>query len=191
MSNMDQIKTCVDDEKHSVFIVGNNIKLDDKSYGLLNESNEELFIKSDGSIDNMHHLSSKLVDNIDAQLRQIEVTIYSSYYATTESHKGNYLCINFLLFDGSKRKTGSVGNGSLIMTKKAIVNGWYSLNNQTIHSTDYVDKNGTINHVHSTQLIESITNEIPLIFDDIFIGFSSKNGWHFKRSRLYYKCSKD
>lgn len=176
MSNMDQIKTCVDDEKHSVFIVGNNIKLDDKSYGLLNESNEELFIKSDGSIDNMHHLSSKLVDNIDAQLRQIEVTIYSSYYATTESHKGNYLCINFLLFDGSKRKTGSVGNGSLIMTKKAIVNGWYSLNNQTIHSTDYVDKNGTINHVHSTQLIESITNEIPLIFDDIFIGFSSKNG---------------
>ena len=180
MSNMDQIKTCVADEKHPVFVVGNNVKLDDKNYALLNESNDELFIKSDGSIDdqtidNMHHLASKLVDNIDAQLRQIEVTIYSSYYATTKSHKGNYLCINFLLFDGSKRKTGSVGSGSLIVTKKAIVNGWYSLNNQTIHSTDYVDKNGTINHVHSTQVIESITNEIPLIFDDIFIGFSSKN----------------
>lgn len=122
MSNINQIKTCVTDEKHPVFVVGNNVKLDDKSYGLLNESNEELFIKS----------------------------------------------------DGSKKKTGSVGSGSLIMTKKAIVNGWYSLNNQTIHSTDYVDKNGTINHVHSTQVIESITNEIPLIFDDIFIGFSSK-----------------
>lgn len=179
MSNYNQIKTCVDDEKHSVFIVGNNVKLNDKSYGLLNESNEELFIKSDGSIDDktrdiMHHLANKLVDNINAQLRQINVTIYSSYYATSKSHKGDYLCINFLLFDGSKKKTGSVGSGSLIMTKKAIVNGWYSLNNQTIHSTDYVDKKGTINHVHSTQVIESITNEIPLIFDDIFIGFSSK-----------------
>lgn len=180
MSNMDQIKTCVADENHPVFVVGNNVKLDNKSYGLLNESNEELFIKSDWSIDdqtidNMHHLSSKLVDDINAQLRQIEVTIYSSYYATTHSHKVNYLCINFLLFDGSKRKTGSVGSGSLIVTKKSIVNGWYSLNNQVIHSTDYVDEHGTINHVHSTQLIESITNEIPLIFDDIFIGFSSKN----------------
>lgn len=179
MSNYNQIKTCVDDEKHSVFIVGNNVKLNDKSYGLLNESNEELFINSDGSIDDktrdiMHHLASKLVDNINVQLRQINVMIYSSYYATTKSRRGNYLCINFLLFDGSKRKTGSVGSGSLIMTKKTIVNGWYSLNNQTIHSTDYVDKNGTINHVHSTQVIESITNEIPLIFDDIFIGFSSK-----------------
>lgn len=176
MSNNNQIKTCVDDEKHPVFIVGNNVKLDDKSYGLLNESNEELFIKSDGSIDektrdNLHHIAY----NINAQLRQINVTICSSYYVTTESHKGDYLCINFLLFDGSKKKTGSVGSGSLIMTKKSIVNGWYSLNNQAIHSTDYVDKNGTINHVHSTQLIESITNEIPLIFDDIFIGFSSKN----------------
>lgn len=175
MSNMDQIKTCVDDEKHPVFVVGNNVKLDDKSYGLLNESNEELFIKSDGSIDektrdNLH----RIADNINAQLRQINVMIYSSYYAATKSHKGNYLCINFLLFDGSKKKTGSVGSGSLIMTKKVIVNGWYSLNNQTINSTDYVDKNGTINHVHSTQVIESITNEIPLIFDDIFIGFSSK-----------------
>lgn len=175
MSNMDQIKTCVDDEKHPVFVVGNNVKLDDKSYGLLNESNEELFIKSDGSIDektrdNLHCIA----DNINTQLRQINVMIYSSYYATTKSHKGNYLCINFLLFDGSKKKTGSIGSGSLIMTKKTIVNGWYSLNNQTIHSTDYVDKTGTINHVHSTQVIESITNEIPLIFDDIFIGFSSK-----------------
>lgn len=175
MSNINQIKTCVDDEKHQVFIVGNNIKLDDKSYGLLNESNEELFIKSDGSIDektrdNLHHIT----DHINVQLRQINVTIYSSYYVTTKSHKGDYLCVNFLLFDGSKKKTGSVGSGSLIMTEKAIVNGWYSLNNQTIHSTDYVDKNGTINHVHSTQVIESITNEIPLIFDDIFIGFSSK-----------------
>ena len=173
MSNYNQIKTCVDDEKHSVFIVGNNVKLNDKSYGLLNESNEELFIKSDGSIDDKTR--DNLVDNINAQLRQINVMIYSSYYATAKSHKGNYLCINFLLFDGSKRKTGSVGSGSLIMTKKAIVNGWYSLNNQTIHSTDYVDKNGTINHVHSTQVIESITNEIPLIFDDIFIEFYSKN----------------
>lgn len=179
MLNNNQIKTCVDDEKHPVFVVGNNVKLDDKSYGLLNESNEELLIKSDGSIDekirdNLHHITDKIVDNINAQLRQINVTICSSYYATTESHKGDYLCINFLLFDGSKKKTGSVGSGSLIMTKKSIVNGWYSLNNQTIHSTDYVDKNGTINHVHSTQVIESITNEIPLIFDDIFIGFSSK-----------------
>lgn len=180
VSNINQIKTCVDDEKHSVFIVGNNVELNDKSYGLLNESNEELFIKSDGSIDEktrngLLHLADKLVDNINAQLRQINVMLYSSYYATTKSHKGDYLCINFLLFDGPKKKTGSVGSGSLIMTKKAIVNGWYSLNNQTIHSTDYVDKNGTINHVHSTQVIESITNEIPLIFDDIFIGFSSKN----------------
>lgn len=179
MLNTNQIKTCVDNEKHPLFIVGNNIKLDDKSYGLLNESNEELFIKSDGSIDdktrdNLHRIADKLVDNINTQLRQINVMIYSSYYATTKSHKGNYLCINFSLFDSSKRKTGSVGSGSLIMTKKAIVNGWYSLNNQTIHSTDYVDKNGTINRVHSTQVIESITNEIPLIFDDIFIGFSSK-----------------
>lgn len=179
MLNTNQIKTCVDNEKHPLFIVGNNIKLDDKSYGLLNESNEELFIKSDGSIDdktrdNLHRIADKLVDNINTQLRQINVMIYSSYYATTKSHKGNYLCINFSLFDSSKRKTGSIGSGSLIMTKKAIVNGWYSLNNQTIHSTDYVDKNGTINHVHSTQVIESITNEIPLIFDDIFIGFSSK-----------------
>lgn len=175
MSNMDQIKTCVADEKHPVFVVGNNVKLDDKSYGLLNESNEELFIKSDGSIDdktrdNLH----RIADNINTQLRQINVMIYSSYYATTKSHKGNYLCINFLLFDGSKKKTGSVGSGSLIVTKKAIVNGWYSLNNQTIHSTDCVDEHGTINHVHSTQVIESITNEIPLIFDDIFIEFSSK-----------------
>lgn len=180
MLNNNQIKTCVADEKHPVFVVGNNVKLDDKSYGLLNESNEELFIKSDGSIDektrdNLHHVADKLVDNIDAQLRQIEVTIYSSYYATTKSHDDKYLCINFLLFDGSNKKTGSVGSGSLIVTKKAIVNGWYSLNNQAIHSTDYVDKNGTINHVHSTQVIESITNEIPLIFDDICIGFSSKN----------------
>ena len=179
MLNNNQIKTCVADEKHPVFVVGNNVKLDDKSYGLLNESNEELFIKSDGSIDektrdNLHRITDKLVDNINAQLRQIIVTIYSSYYVTSKSHKGNYLCINFLLFDGSKKKTGSVGSGSLIMTKKSIVNGWYSLNNQTIHSTDYVDEHGTINHVHSTQLIESITNEIPLIFDDIFIGFSSK-----------------
>lgn len=179
MLNNNQIKTCVVDEKHPVFVVGNNVKLDDKSYGLLNESNEELFIKSDGSIDektrdNLHHVADKLVDNIDAQLRQIEVTIYSSYYATTKSHDDKYLCINFLLFDGSNKKTGSVGSGSLIVTKKAIVNGWYSLNNQVIHSTDYVDKNGTINHVHSTQVIESITNEIPLIFDDIFIGFSPK-----------------
>lgn len=175
MSNINQIKTCVDDEKHPVFVVGNNVKLDDKSYGLLNESNEELFIKSDGAIDektrdNLHHIA----DNINVQLRQINVTIYSSYYVKTKSHRGDYLCINFFLFDGSNKKTGSVGNGSLIMTKKAIVNGWYSLNNQTIHSTDYVNKNGTINHVHSTQVIESITNEIPLIFDDIFIGFSSK-----------------
>ena len=179
MSNYNQIKTCVDDEKHSVFIVGNNVKLNNKSYGLLNESNEELFIKSDGSIDdkttdNLHRIADKLVEKINGQLRQINVTIYSSYYATTKSHKGDYLCINFLLFDGPKKKTGSVGSGSLIMTKKAIVNGWYSLNNQVIHSTDYVDEHGTINHVHSTQLIESITNEIPLIFDDIFIGFSSK-----------------
>ena len=124
MSNINQIKTCVDDEKHSVFIVGNNVKLDDKSYGLLNESNEELFNKSDGSIDDktrdgLLHLTGKLVDNINVQLRQINVTIYSSYYVTTESHKGDYLCINFLLFDGSKKKkTGSVGSGSLIMTKK-------------------------------------------------------------------------
>lgn len=179
MSNNNQIKTCVDDEKHPVFIVGNNVKLDDKSYGLLNESNEELFIKSNGSTgdktrDNLHRIADKLVEKINTQLRQINVMIYNSYYVTTKSHKGNYLCINFLLFDSSKKKTGSVGNGSLIMTKKAIVNGWYSLNNQVIHSTDYVDKNGTINHVHSTQVIESITNEIPLIFDDIFIGFSSK-----------------
>lgn len=179
MSNTNQIKTCVDDEKHSVFIVGNNVKLNDKSYGLLNESNEELFIKSDGSIDektrdNLHRIADKLADNINGPLRQINVMIYSSYYATTKSHKGDYLCINFVLFDGSNKKTGSVGSGSLIMTKKAIVNGWYSLNNQVIHSTDYVDEHGTINHVHSTQVIESITNEIPLIFDDIFIGFSSK-----------------
>lgn len=179
MSNINQIKTCVDDEKHPVFIVGNNVKLDDKSYGLLNESNEELFIKSDGSIDdktsdNTHRVADKLVEKINAQLRQINVMIYSINYATTKSHNGDYLCINFLLFDSSKKKTGSVGSGSLIMTKKAIVNGWYSLNNQVIHSTDYVDEHGTINHVHSTQLIESITNEIPLIFDDIFIGFSSK-----------------
>ena len=185
MSNYNQIKTCVDDEKHPVFIVGNNVKLNDKSYGLLNESNEELFIKSDGSIDektrdNLH----RIVDNINGQLRQINVTIYSSYYATSKSHKGEYLCINFLLFDGSKKNTGSVGSGSVIMTKKAIVNGWYSLDNQVIHSTDYVDKNGTINHVHSTQVIESITNEIPLIFDDIFIEFSSKNGWQCECSRL-------
>lgn len=175
MSNINQIKTCVDDEKHPVFVVGNNVKLDDKSYGLLNESNEELFIKSDGSIDektrdNLHHIA----DNINGQLRQIEVTIYSSYYATTKSPKGDYLCINFFLFDGSNKKTGSVGSGSLIMTQKAIVNGWYSLNNQTIHSTDYVDEHGTINRVHSTQLIESIVNEIPLIFDDIFMEVSSK-----------------
>lgn len=179
MSNYNQIKTCVDDEKHPVFIVGNNVKLDDKSYGLLNESNEELFIKSDGSTDdktreNLHRIADELVEKINAQLRQIGVTICSSYYVTTKSHKGKYLCINFLLFDSSKKKTGSVGSGSLIMTKKTIVNGWYSLNNQTIHSTDYVDKNGTINHVHSTQVIESITNEIPLIFDDIFVEFSSK-----------------
>ena len=179
MSNTNQIKTCVDDEKHPVFIVGNNVKLNDKSYGLLNESNEELFIKSDGPIDektrdNLHHIVDKLVDNTNAQLRQINVTIYSSYYATTKSHTGNYLCINFLLFDGSKKKTGSVGSGSLIMTKKTIVNGWYSLNNQVIHSTDYVDEHGTINHVHSTQVIESITNEIPLIFDDIFMEVSSR-----------------
>ena len=179
MSNTNQIKTCVDDEKHSVFIVGNNVKLNDKSYGLLNESNEELFIKSDGSIDektrdNLHRIADKLADNINGPLRQINVMIYSSYYATTKSHKGDYLCINFVLFDGSNKKTGSVGSGSLIMHKKAIVNGWYSLNNQVIHSTDYVDEHGTINHVHSTQVIESITNEIPLIFDDIFIGFSSK-----------------
>ena len=179
MSNISQIKTCVDDEKHPVFIVGNNVKLDNKSYGLLNESNEELFIKSNGSTDdktkeNLHHIADELVEKINTQLRQIDVTICSSYYATTKSHKGNYLCINFLLFDGSKKTARTVGNGSLIVTKKAIVNGWYSLNNQVIHSTDYVDKNGTINHVHSTQVIESITNEIPLIFDDIFIGFSSK-----------------
>lgn len=179
MSNNNQIKTCVDDEKHPVFIVGNNVKLDDNSYGLLNESNEELFIKPDGSIDdktrdNLHHIADKLVNNINAQLRQINVMIHSGYYVTTKSHKGDYLCINFLLFNGSKMKNGPVGSGSLIMNKKAIVNGWYSLNNQTIHSTDYVDKNGTINRVHSTQVIESITNEIPLIFDDIFIGFSSK-----------------
>lgn len=179
MSNINQIKTGVDDEKHPVFIVGNNVKLDDKSYGLLNESNDELFIKSDGSIndktrDNLHHIADKLVEKINGQLRQINVTICNSIYATTKSHKGKYLCINFLLFDSSKKKTGSVGSGSLIMTKKTIVNGWYSLNNQTIHSTDYVDKNGTINRVHSTQVIESITNEIPLIFDDIFVEFSSK-----------------
>lgn len=179
MSNINQIKTCVDDEKHPVFIVGNNVKLDDKSYGLLNESNEELFIKSDGSIDektieNLHRIAGNLVDNINTQLRQINVMIYSTYYATTKPHKGDYLCINFLLFNGSKMKSGSVGSGSLIVTKKAIVNGWYSLNNQVIHSTDYVDEHGTINHVHSTQVIESITNEIPLIFDDIFIEFSSK-----------------
>ena len=179
MSNINQIKTCVDDEKHPVFVVGNNVKLDDKSYALLNESNDELFIKTDGPIDdktreNLHRIEDKLVDNINAQLRQINVMIRSGYYATTKSHKGNYLCINFLLFDGSKRKTGSVGNGSLIMTKKSIVNGWYALNNQVIHSTDYVDEHGTINRVHSTQLIESIVNEIPLIFDDIFIWFSSK-----------------
>ena len=181
MSNYNQIKTCVDDEKHSVFIVGNNVKLNDKSCGLLNESNEELFIKSDGPIDgktrdNLHHIADKLIDNINAQSRQINVMIRSGYYATTKSHKGDYLCINFLLFDGSKMKNGPVGSGSLIVTKKAIVNGWYSLNNQVIHSTDYVDEHGTINHVHSTQVIESITNEIPLIFDDIFIEFSSKNG---------------
>lgn len=179
MSNNNQIKTCVDDEKHPVFIVGNNVKLDDNSYGLLNESNEELFIESDGSIDdktrdNLHHIADKLVNNINAQLRQINVLICSSIYATTKPHKGDYLCINFLLFDGSKKTTRTVGSGSLIMNKKTIVNGWYSLNNQIIHSTDYVDKNGTINHVHSTQVIESITNEIPLIFDDIFIEFSSK-----------------
>lgn len=179
MSNINQIKTCVDDEKHPVFIVGNNVKLNDKSYGLLNESNDELFIKTDGSIDdktreNLHRIEDKLVDNINGQLRQINVLICNSIYATTKSHKGNYLCINFLLFDSSKKKTGSVGSGSLIMTKKSIVNGWYSLNNQVIHSTDYVDEHGTINHVHSTQVIESITNEIPLIFDDIFIEFSSK-----------------
>lgn len=179
MSNNNQIKTCVDDEKHPVFIVGNNVKLDDKSYGLLNESNDELFIKTDGPIDdktsdNIHHVADKLVEKINAQLRQINVMIRSGYYATTKSHKGNYLCINFLLFDGSKMKSGPVGSGSLIVTKKAIVNGWYSLNNQVIHSTDYVDEHGTINHVHSTQLIESITNEIPLIFDDIFVEFSSK-----------------
>lgn len=112
MSNINQIKTCVADEKHPVFVVGNNVKLDDKSYGLLNESNEELFIKSDGPIDD------QTIDDINVQLRQINVTIYSSYYVTTKSHKGNYLCINFLLFDGSKKKTGSVGSGSLIMTKK-------------------------------------------------------------------------
>lgn len=179
MSNYNQIKTCVDDEKHSVFIVGNNVKLNDKSYGLLNEFNEELFIKLDGLIDDktrdvLHQIGDKLVDNINGQLRQIDVMIYSSYYATTKSHKGDYLCISFLLFDGSKKKTRSVGNGSLIVTKKSIVNGWYSLNNQVIHSTDYVDEHGTINHVYSTQVIEAITNEIPLIFDDIFIGFSSK-----------------
>lgn len=179
MSNYNQIKTCVDDEKHSVFIVGNNVKLDDKSYGLLNESNEELFIKSDGSIDDktrdsLRHLADKLVDNINDQLRQINVMIYSSYYATSKSHDGKYLCINFVLFDGSNKKAGSVGSGSLIMTKKAIINGWYSLNNQTIHSTDYVDKNGTINHVYSTQVIESITNEIPLIFEEIFNEVSSQ-----------------
>ena len=181
MLNTNQIKTCVDDEKHPVFIVGNNVKLDDKSYGLLNESNEELFIKSDGPIDdktrdNLHRITDKLIDNINAQLRQINVMVRSGYYATTKSYNGDYLCINFLLFDGSKMKNGPVGSGSLIMNKKEIINGWYSLNNQVIHSTDYVDKNGTINHVHSTQVIESITNEIPLIFDDIFIGFSSKNG---------------
>lgn len=180
MLNNNQIKTCVDDEKHPVFIVGNNVKLNDKSYGLLNESNEELFIKTDGSIDDktreiLHHIEDKLVEKINAQLRQINVMIRSGYYATAKSHKGNYLCINFLLFDGSKMKNGPVGRGSLIVTKKTIVNGWYSLNNQVIHSTDYVDEHGTINHVHSTQLIESITNEIPLIFDDIFIEFSSKN----------------
>ena len=179
MLNNNQIKTCADDEKHPVFVVGNNVKLDDKSYGLLNESNDELFIKTDGSIDDktidvLHRIATKLVDNINVQLRQINVMIRSGYYATTKSHKGDYLCINFLLIDGSKKTIRTVGSGSLIMTKKAIVNGWYSLNNQTIHSTDYVDKNGTINHVHSTQLIESITNEIPLIFDDIFIEFSSK-----------------
>ena len=66
MSNINQIKTCVVDEKHPVFIVGNNVKLDDKSYGLLNESNEELFIKSDGSIDdktkeNLHHIADNLL----------------------------------------------------------------------------------------------------------------------------------
>ena len=177
MSNYNQIKTCVDDEKHPVFIVGNNVKLDDKSYGLLNESNDELFIKTDGSIDDKTRDGLlHLADNINAQLRQINVMIRSGYYVTTKSHKGNYLCVNFLLFDGSKMKNGPVGSGSLIMNKKTIVNGWYSLNNQTIHSTDYVDEHGTINHVHSTQLIESITNEIPLIFDDIFIEFSSKNG---------------
>ena len=76
MLNTNQIKTCVDDEKHPVFIVGNNVKLDDKSYGLLNESNEELFIKSDGPIDdktrdNLHHVADKLVEKINAQLRQI------------------------------------------------------------------------------------------------------------------------
>lgn len=179
MSNVNQIKTCVDDEKHPVFIVGNNVKLDDKSYGLLNGSNEELFIKLDGSIDDktrdgLLHLADKLVDNINTKLRQIDVMIYSSYYATSKSHDGKYLCINFVLFDGSNKKTGSVGSGSLIVTKKAIVNGWYSLNNQVIHSTDYVDEHGTINHVHSTQVIESITNEIPLIFDDIFMEVSSQ-----------------
>lgn len=179
MLNTNQIKTCVDDEKHSVFIVGNNVKLNDQSYGLLNESNEELFIKLDGSIDDktrdgLLNLADKLVDNINAQLRQIDVMIYSSYYATSESHDGKYLCINFVLFDGSNKKTGSVGSGSLIVTKKSIVNGWYSLNNQVIHSTDYVDEHGTINHVHSTQVIEAITNEIPLIFDDIFMEVSSK-----------------
>lgn len=179
MSNMDQIKTCVDDEKHPVFVVGNNVKLNDGSYGLLNESNEELFIKLDGSIDDktrdgLLHLADKLVDNINAQLRQINVMIYSSYYATSKSHDGKYLCINFVLFDGSNKKTGSVGSGSLIVIKKAIVNGWYSLNNQVIHSTDYVDEHGTINHVHSTQVIDSITNEIPLIFEEIFNEVSSQ-----------------
>lgn len=179
MSNYNQIKTCVDDEKHSVFIVGNNVKLDDKSYGLLNESNEELFIKSDWSIDDktrdgLFHLADKLVDKIDGPLRQIDVMIYSSYYATSKSHDSNYVCINFLLIDGSKKKARTVGSGSLIVTKKAIVNGWYSLNNRTIHLTDYVDEYGTINHVHSTQVIEAITNEIPLIFEDIFNEVSSK-----------------
>ena len=179
MSNYNQIKTCVDDEKHSVSIVGNNVKLNDKSYGLLNESDEELFNKSDWSIDDktrdgLFHLADKLVDNINGPLRQIDVMIYSSYYATSKSHDGKYLCINFLLIDGSKKKARTVGRGSLIVTKKAIVNGWYSLNNQVIHSTDYVDEHGTINRVYSTQLIESITNEIPLIFDDIFMEVSSK-----------------
>lgn len=180
MLNNNQIKTCVADENHPVFVVGNNVKLDDGSYGLLNKSNEELFIKLDGSSiddktrDGLLHLADKLINYIHTQLRQIDVMIYSSYYATSKSNNGKYLCINFMLFDGPNKKTGSVGSGSLIMTKKTIVNGWYSLNNRTIHLTDYVDEYGTINHVHSTQVIESITNEIPLIFEDIFNEVSSK-----------------